>query len=191
MPPVVSGMFIRHDTLAEQRLDDGRAEQFGELDDFIARAQRSLACEDCDALAAVEDLECARDAFLIRHALTIGFRERHMVRDVARGRFGFFDALLLYVHGNGDMRHCALRDGDAAGERHGVVDVRCTHDARRIGGDIGEQLAEIDVLLREGTDEVVIGHSRDGDHRCLVELGVVEPVQQVNAAGAGGREAAA
>ena len=44
-------------------------------------------------------------------------------------------------------------------------------------------MRQIDVLLREGVDEIVIRQSRHRDHRRLVELGVVQPVQQVHAAG--------
>ncbi len=175
-------MIVGYHGLAEQRLDDGRTEQLGDLDDFVARAERALAGEDGDALAAVEDVERARDAVVVRHALAVGFRKRYVVRDVAAGWLGFFEALLLHVHRNRHVRHRALRHGDAAREGDGVVDVRRAHDARRIGGDVGEQLAEIDVLLREGVDEIVIGQAGHRDHWRLVELGVVEPIQQVDAA---------
>ena len=57
-------MVVGHHSLAEQRLDDGRAQQLGDLEQLIARAERALAGEDRDALAAVQDLEGARDARL-------------------------------------------------------------------------------------------------------------------------------
>ena len=63
--------------------------------------------------------------------------------------------------------------------------------ARRVLGDIREQPRVVDVLLREGVGEVVVRQAGDGEHRRAVELGVVEAGQQVQAAGAGGREAAA
>ena len=89
------------------------------------------------------------------------------------------------------MRNGALRNGNAARQRHCVLDMRCAHDARRISRHVREQLAEVHVLLRERVDEVVIGQSGDRDHRGLVELGVIEPIEKMHATGPGGGEAAA
>ena len=66
-------MVVGHHALAEQRLDDGGAEQLGDFEELIARAQRALARENRNPLAAVQDLECARDALLVRYALAVGF----------------------------------------------------------------------------------------------------------------------
>ena len=47
---------IRHDGLAEQRLDDGRAEFFRQLFQFVARVQRALPGQNDDLFARVDDL---------------------------------------------------------------------------------------------------------------------------------------
>jgi hypothetical protein len=52
-----------------------------------------------------------------------------------------------------------------------------------------EQLVELDVLLGVGVDEVVELQPGDGENWLAVELGVVQAVEQVDAAGSGGRHA--
>ena len=78
---------------------------------------------------------------LFRHALALLARERHVVLHVARRRLDLLERLLLHVGGNRHVRHGVLRAGDAAGQRHRVLDVRRAHDARAIGRHVGEQLA--------------------------------------------------
>ena len=184
-------MIVGHRGLAEQRLDDGRTEQFGDFDELVARMQRAVPGKDRDALAAIQDLDGARQLRLLGHAFAFLVRERHVVLHVAHRAFGIFQRLFLHVRGNGDVRDGVLRAGDATGQRHRVLDVRRAHDARAVGRDVGEQLRQVDVLLREGVDEIVVRQPRDRDHGGLVELGVVQAVEQVHAAGTGGREAAA
>ena len=87
---------------------------------------------------------------------------------------------------------CATR---ALGERgldrlvDDVDDVRRPHDALVVRGDVHEQLVEIDVLLVVRADQVVEGVAGDRQHRLAVALGVVQAVQQVDAARARGRQA--
>lgn len=150
-------MVIGYYCFAEKRLDDGSAQQFRDFEDFVARAERTLAHKHRNPLAAIEDIERARNAFLVRHALAVGLCKRHVVSHIASGWLGLFDALLLNIHGDRDMRDGALGDCHATRERHGVVDMRRAHDARRVDGDVGEQFSEIDILLRKGVDEIVIG----------------------------------
>jgi hypothetical protein len=63
------------------------------------------------------------------------------------------------------------------------------HDPAVVDRDIHEQLVELHVLLREGMHQIVEGHAGDGQHGYLVELGVVQPVEQVDATWPGGRHA--
>jgi len=76
-----------------------------------------------------------------------------------------------------------------AGELDYVLDVGRAHDARIVDTDVHVELVELDVLLRVGLDQVVKLQARDGEHGLAVELGVVEAVEQVDAAGARGGEA--
>jgi len=63
------------------------------------------------------------------------------------------------------------------------------HHARVVDGDIHINLVEIHILLRVGIDQIVKMMTRDGKHRHSVEFGVVKAVEQMNASGAGSREA--
>ena len=62
------------------------------------------------------------------------------------------------------------------------------HHPRVVDGDVLEDLVEVEVLLGEGVDQIVIMMSGDGEHRLAVHLGVIEAVEQVDAARAGGGE---
>ena len=84
---------------------------------------------------------------------------------------------------------CAVGERRAARQLDDVLDMGRAHDARVVDGDVHEQLVELDVLLGEGVDQVVVLQPGDRQHRLAVELGVVEAVQQMDAAGARGREA--
>src|SRR3979490_858729 len=79
------------------------------------------------------------------------------------------------------MRHTMPARSGSAGELHDVFDMRRPHDAGVVDTDIHEQLVELDVLLGVGVHEVVILQTGDGEHGRAVELGVIEPVQQMNA----------
>src|SRR4051812_20663060 len=65
--------------------------------------------------------------------------------------------------------------------------MRCTHDAFVIDGYVYKQAVKRDVLLGMGSNQVVKLESRDREHRLAVQFGVVQPIQQVNASGPGGR----
>jgi len=83
----------------------------------------------------------------------------------------------------------AAARGCAARELHDVFNVRRSHDARVVNADVHEQLVELDILLGVGVHEVMILQAGDGEHWRAVELGVVEPVQQMNSTRTRGGEA--
>ena len=112
---------------------------------------------------------------------------RHVVRDVALGPV--LRRLRLEVDRDHDVRRLAVGEGGAAGLLDDVLDMRRAHHAHRIGGRVHEQLVERDVLLGVGLDQVVVLRAGDRQHRLVVELGVVDAVEQVDAAGPRGREA--
>ena len=55
--------------------------------------------------------------------------------------------------------------------------------------DVLEELLEVDLLLVAGAEQLGLLHARDGQDALVVELGVVEAVEQMHAAGPGGRQA--
>ncbi len=72
---------------------------------------------------------------------------------------------------------------------HDVDDVARTHHALVVDRDIHEDLGQVDVLLIVRANQVVEGVPGDRQHRLVVHLGVVEPIEQVDAAGARRRQA--
>ena len=60
--------------------------------------------------------------------------------------------------------------------------MRRSHDPLVVLGDVHEQPVQGDVLLRVRSDQVVIGHAGDREHRLPIQLSVVQTVQQMNAA---------
>ena len=87
------------------------------------------------------------------------------------------------------MRDAAIAKRGPAGQVHQVFHVCGTHHSLVEHGDVLEEFVEFHVLLGEGADQIVIVHAGDRQHRLAVQLGVVEAVEQMNAAGAGCAEA--
>lgn len=89
------------------------------------------------------------------------------------------------------MRHAPIGERGAAGEIDHVLHVLRPHHAAVVDAHIHEQLVELHVLLRERVQQVVKPEARDGEHRLAVELGVVEAVEKMDAAGPRGGNAGA
>ena len=64
-----------------------------------------------------------------------------------------------------------------------------SHDALVELGDIHEELVEINVLLIMSSDQVVKSMPGDGQHRLAVAFRIVKPIQKMNSAGSGRRDA--
>ena len=111
------------------------------------------------------------------------------MRNVALRALALFDFLFLQIDRKGDVGNAAIRKRGAAGQIGDVFHVGRAHDALVEDGDVHEELVERDVLLRIGADQVVKLQAGDRQHRLAVELGVVESVQQMNAARTRGRQA--
>ena len=83
-----------------------------------------------------------------------------------------------------------MRDAAAAiGRAHRHVDhidrMSRAHDALVEDRNVHVKLVEIDVLLVIHADQVVKSVPGDGEHRLQIALGVIETIEQVNAAGTG------
>ena len=63
------------------------------------------------------------------------------------------------------------------------------HQPLVVERDVLIEVILVDILQVMRADQVVIGHSGDGQHRRTVDLGVVQPVEQMHRTGRGGGEA--
>src|SRR6185437_14650580 len=178
-----------HGGLAEQGLDDGGAKPGGQLYHLVAAAQAAAAGHDGDFGAAVEDLGGFGEALLGGQRMDGGVEVGAVVGDVGVGALIHVEAPLLHVFGDGDVAHAVTAEGGLDGGVDHVDDVGGSHDALVVDGDIHVELVEVHILLVAGADEVVEGVAGDGEHGLAVALGVVEAVEEVDAAGAGGGEA--
>src|SRR5207248_6598454 len=183
------GTIVRDTGFAQQRLDDGRSPQIGSALEFVSGMQSAGAGKDGDFFAGVQDFCGFIEISFVGQASATGEDVGRMMRNVALAALLLFDFFFLQVHRNGDVGDAAIGERGAAGEIHDVFHVGGAHDAFVEDGDIHKKLVEGDILLGEGADEVVILQSGNGQHRRLVELGVVKAIEQVNAARAGGGQA--
>jgi hypothetical protein len=97
---------------------------------------------------------------------------------------------LLDVVGEDHTRHRAAR----ARHAHRAVDqmpgLGGLHaDLDELAGDVLEQRRQVDLLLVVGAERRALLLADDRHDRLVVELGVIEPVEQMDGAGAGGRQA--
>ena len=91
--------------------------------------------------------------------------------------------------GHGQVRDAPRREGRPAGDVDQLAGVLRPQDHLVVGGDVLEQLEDVDLLLVVRADQVVVGVPGDRQHRGAVELGVVEAVEQVDGPRAAGGEA--
>ena len=182
------GAVVRHHAFTEQRLDDRRRQQIGHALELVPGAQRSAPGEDRHLAAGVQELGGASQILVGRQPRAARRDVGGVVRNVALGA-QLVGLHLLHVHRDRDVRDPVVGQRRATGEVDDVLDVRGTHDARVVLADVYEEAVELDVLLRVGADQVVIGQSGDREHGLAVELGVVEAVQQMDAAGTRCRQA--
>ena len=104
------------------------------------------------------------------------------MRDVAAGSLLLLDFLFLKVHRKGDVSNAAIGKGRSARQVGNVLHVGGAHDALVEDGDIHEEFVERHILLGERADQIVKLQSGDRQHGLAVELGVVQTIQQMNAA---------
>jgi hypothetical protein len=106
---------------------------------------------------------------------------------VRRGRDGLH---LLDVLGEDDAGDRALGHRDAHGPVDQLPDLHGRHRGLHVlVRDVLEQRLQIDLLLVFAAHRGAIGLADDGDHRLVIHLRVVEPVEQVDRARTGGGDA--
>src|ERR1700761_3607383 len=90
--------------------------------------------------------------------------------------------LQLHVDGNRNMSDAPLLDRRPYSEIGYRFHVSAAHHAVVITGDIDEEFIELNILLLEGPCYIIKLHSGDGQYWLLIHLGVVQSVQQMDAA---------
>jgi hypothetical protein len=181
------GVVIGDRSLAEQGVDEWSAQPLGHLHDLLAGPIGAAADEHGHLLALVEEVGGLLQQLARRQRTRRREGVAAVVQDVHLGAALGVRRPLLDVLGDGDVRHGAPAQRRADRLVHHVLDVGRPHDALVVQGDVHVDLVEIDVLLEVGADEVVEGVAGDGQHGLAVVLGVVQTVEQVDAARPGGR----
>ena len=179
---------IRHAGFAEHRLDDRGAENLGDFLQFLAGADGTAAGYDDRLFALIEQLRRFADRSIGRDMGALGPDIGDMVRPVAL-RAQRIGRHFLHIDRHRHMRDAAIGERGAASQLDDILDMRRAHDAVVVFADVDEELVELDILLGLGVQQVVELQTGDRQYRNTVELGVVEPVQQVDAARAGGCDA--
>ncbi len=175
-------MVVGHHRLAEQRLDDRRAELFGQGNHVLLRAETTTSCQYRDLRSFVDDAGGMVELSLRRQRKRITVEIAAVSGDI-RFRPRAIAGPVLNVLGNRDVRNGPLGDRGLHGFIDDIADVLRTHDALVVGRDIHEQFVEIHVLLIVRPDEVVKRVARDRKYRLPIEFRVIESVQQMDASG--------
>ncbi len=175
---------VGHRGLAEQGLHDRRGEAVGDRLELVPRVERAPPGQDGDPAPRVQQLGGPTQPTLVGQARAAAEGVRRVVLHVAR-RPRCARLHLLDIDREREVGDPAIGERGPAGQVGDVLDVRRSHDALVELGHVHEEAVEGHVLLGVGADEIVIGHAGDGEHRLTVERGVVEPVQEVDAPGAG------
>jgi len=91
--------------------------------------------------------------------------------------------LILNIDGNSDMGYTPPAESGAACELGDVSHMGCSHHTFVVSRDVHKQFVECHILLREGSEQIVKLKPGDRQDRNAIQLGVIQPIQQVNAAG--------
>src|SRR5579871_261380 len=173
--------------LAEQRLDDGRGEQLSGPLELGGRSESAGARQNGNFAPAVENFRCASQSVRSRHR-----GGRSEMRGAMLGNI-VFRALTarerLDVCRNGDVRHGPVTQCGTARELGDGGDMLGAHNPRVISRHVDEQLVQFHVLLGMRAKQVVMMQPGNGKDRCAIELGIIETVEQMNAARTGSGEA--
>src|SRR5665213_12381 len=179
---------VGHHRLSQQRLDDWRTDLLRELEDFLARAKAAASGENGNLGAGVEHIRCALQYRLGRQRVRGGKQIGAVLVDVYARPVLVAHLPFLNVLGDGDVNDRASRQRRLDRLVHHVVHVRRSHDALIERRDVHEQLVEVDVLLVVHAYQIVKRVARNGEHRLAIALGIVESVEQMDAARPGRRE---
>ena len=188
MPPVVYGLSSGTAAFPSSALMIGAPSVSASCFKLVGRSKRAASGQNGDSFAGIQQIG---RAFADRSSggswHRIGANIGGVMRNVALATFVFDRSPASWsIDGNGDVRDAAIRQAPSGrpGPRrfpHGSAPMI----ARVVDGDIHENFVELDVLLGMRVDQIVILQPGDREHRLAVQFGVIQAVQQMNAAGAG------
>ena len=182
------GAPVGHNGFSEQWLYDRAANCLAQIQHFLARVQAAAAREDGDLRTLIDDFGCRLQSGVRRDGYAAAYRSELCLGMLADERTSFDGRPFLNVLGNRDVRD------RAAGERgldrfvQNIDYVGWPHDALVVRRHIHKELVQIHVLLIMRADQIVKRMTRDGEHRLPIALRIVKPIEQMHAAGTGGRQ---
>ena len=107
----------------------------------------------------------------------VGGMARHVAfRSIA------FELLFLEIDRKRDVRDAAVQKRGSTRQVGDVLDVARSHDAHAVLRDVHEDFVQLDILLREGPDQIVKRHPGNSEHRHVVKPRVVETGNQMRCA---------
>ncbi len=190
MPARGERAVVGHDALAQQRLDDRRRERVGDpLQHVPARRAPPRPARIATRSPASRTSAARRVACSSGSAAAACVDRAHVPRPVALRPWALVGGLLLEIGREAQVRHASPGHRRAARERCDVLEVGAAHDPGVVDGDVLEHARQVDILLGRRVDQVAEVVAGDREHGRAVELRVVQPVGQVQAARARGRQA--
>ena len=181
MPPVVYGSRSGTTALPSRALMIGPPTVSRQLQNLVAGVEAAAARENGDFRSLIDQRGGLREQFLRGNGNRGGEKIGAVRRDVGGGALAL-GIPVLHVLRDGDVRDGAIAERGLDRFVNHIDDVVRPGDALVVGGDIHVELVEIDILLVVRADQIVKGVAGDGEHGLAVALGIVEAVEQMNAA---------
>ncbi len=190
MPPVVYGLSSGTTALPSSGLTIGPPTFSASSSTSLRALEAAAAGQDGDLRAGVDEVGGLLQLVAAAAAATAAANTSALCSAMLALERGVVRAgPVLDVLGDRDVGDAAAAPGRSDRLVDDVVDVGRPHDALVVDGHVHEQLVEVHVLLVVRADQVVKGVAGDGQHRLAVALGVVQAVEQVDAARPGGGHA--
>jgi hypothetical protein len=184
-------MVVGHGGLARQGLDDRAGQGIGGGQDLLAGAQRAHPDQHGHLGPLVEDPGGALQAGGVGDragAEEGGGGRRGAGRADRRPRLGVGRGHLEVV-GEAEVADRAAGQAGPHGPVNQGRDRARDREHHVAVGQVHEHPVQVDLLLVAGAEHGRLLHAGDRQHRGVVQLGVVQAVEQVEAAGAGGGQA--
>jgi hypothetical protein len=181
------GDVVRHRCLAQQGLGQAGLQLVRYGDEFGKCMERAGAHQDGDFLALVENAGGPLQVDVERHDFRVGVAGAGKHAAVFARRI--FVGQFLQIVGQDHHADPAPRHGDSDRTVEHVAHLGRLRRFLHVFGDIGKHTVQVDFLLVMGAANGARRLAADGQHRHVVQLGVVEAGEHVGGAGAAGRQA--
>jgi hypothetical protein len=134
----------------------------GQLEDFVAGMETTLADQDGDFGASIDDVCRDPQHGLRRQGPGGRIHNTAVLRDILVGARGLVLGPVLNVFRNGKVGDRAPGEGRLDRLIDRIGGVTWPHDALVVGSHIDEQLIEINILLMMRPNKIVEGMARNG-----------------------------